>query len=519
MNSVTHEPIARALVSISGESPDAQLTDNEGRFDFQNALAGRCTLQARRPGFFGTASGRDLYMNIAVGPNSRDHVLALEPAGSITGQITTPASDTGNTIRVQLLRRNIQEGRAHWQPSETKLTNSEGAFRFGNLRPGEYKLYTISSIDPDVTSSQAPVRWGFPSVSYPEEGESSTTGFLRVAPGQQLNAQLALTREPFYSVTIPVANTDIQGYSIQVSDVRGPLNDAGIFYDQRQQQFRAYLPNGNYAVTIQSPAPSPGYASIAITVRNAPLHIQSLAILPIHPIPVTIHKEFASSNNNGQQIVQIENGKQVEISQDVNLMLVSATDEGMMGVGLRHEPEGDDSSWVLDNVPPGKYWVQTYATQGYVASISAGGTDLTRDPLVIGPGGASAPIQVVLRNDMSTISVRVKNAPQSALDAGSPTGASMHPSFENTSGYLYLLPQFDTSSVIPQAMPLQQSAITFVIQPGTYRVLALDRPIDLEYRSTSAIEAYIGKVQTITVEPNGTTNLDVDVISTEAAAQ
>lgn len=518
LNSVTHDPIARALVTIAGETSSSQLTDNEGRFEFLNASAGRCVLQARRPGFFGTNSGRDSFLPIDVGPNAQDHTLTLEPAASITGQVTMPAADPGSNIRIQLMQRAIQEGRARWQPAGMKITNSDGAFRFGNLQPGEYKLYTASSIDPDIASPQAPVRWGFPSVVYPEEGDNQSTGSLRIGPGQQLNAQLALTREPFYSVTIPVANRVDQGYSVQISDGRGRLNDLSAAYDSRQQQFHAYLPSGSYTVTIQALMPSPGFASESVTVRNAPVQAQGLVILPIHPIPVTIRREFTATSTSAPQIVEIENGKQVEISRDINLMLFSATDQDFVGVNLRHEPGGDDSAWTLENVMPGKYWVQTYVSQGYVASISAGGTDLTRDPLIIGTGGISVPIEIVLRNDMAALSARLKNiSPPPTGAATSTEPFAMHPPIQTPQGYLYLVPQFDTTSVVQQAVPLQPTANIPNLQPGTYRVLVLDRPFDLEYRNPKALDAYTGKGQTITLEPNGTANIDLDVISVDAA--
>jgi len=86
-------------------------------------------------------------------------------------------------------------------------------------------------------------------------------------------------------------------------------------------------------------------------------------------------------------------------------------------------------------------------------------------------------------------------------------------------GYLYLIPQFDTSSIVQQAMPLQQTGSVANLQPGTYRVLALDRPLDLEYRDSKALEAYTGKGQSITLEPNGTTNVDLEVVPADAATQ
>lgn len=520
INSVTHEPIARALVTLAGETSSSQLTDNEGRFEFPDIPAGRSVLEAKRPGFFGASSGRDLYQPIAVGPSTTDHILTLEPAGSITGQITVPSSDSDSNIRVQLMRRTIQEGRARWQPTGMKLTNSEGSFRFGNLQPGEYKLSTASSIDPDLAASQAPVRWGFPSVSYPQEGDSNTAGFLKINPGQQVNVQIALTREPFYSVTIPVANMPLQGYSFHLSDGKSHINDLPISYDQQAKQFRAWLPSGSYTAIIQSFMPQPSFASESITVRNAPVQAQGLSVLPLHPISVMIRKEFATTNNDAPQMIQIENGKQVEISRDINLMLFSATNEEFVGANLRHEPGGDDSSWVLENVLPGKYWVQTYANQGYVASISAGGTDLARDPLVLSPGGTAAPIEIVLRNDMATLSVRTKSAMASPSSETSSTNIfAVGSSAETPLGYLYLVPQFDTTSVVPQSVPLQESANTLNLQPGTYHVLALDRPLDFEYRDPKALEPYTGKGQLITLEPNGSANIDVDIVPADIAAQ
>src|SRR5215470_4273395 len=78
INRVTHEPIARAMVAISGESSNAQLTDNEGRFDFPSIPGGTSMLRARRPGFFSIDRGPDLFVPISVGPESGDHVLTLE---------------------------------------------------------------------------------------------------------------------------------------------------------------------------------------------------------------------------------------------------------------------------------------------------------------------------------------------------------------------------------------------------------------------------------------------------------
>lgn len=508
INTVTHEPVARALVTFSGEATGSMLTDSEGRFEFSSVPAGRCILQARRPGFFAKGAGQDAYQSFPVGPKNEDVTLALEPAGSITGHAVLSTSDPGDGIRVQLMSRTVQEGRARWQLAATKNTNSDGAFRFGNLRPGEYRLSTANSIDPDEGQSQTATRWGFPPTWYPEESDNNTTGTLRLGAGQQLNAELALNRERFYSVTIPVANGSPTGISLQVRDQNGEALDSAVSYEVQRQQLRAYLPSGNYTLISQTYAPAPGFGSMQVSVHDAPVQMQQpLVVLPIHPIPVTIRKEFTNPANEAPQVTVVENGSQVAISPDVNLMLFSATDNETLGGNLRRESgSGDDTTWLLENIPPGKYWMLTYANQGYVASITAGGTDLSREPLVVGPGGTSAPIDIVLRNDTATLSVRLKDAAGAAEDAA-------------PRAFLYLLPQFDLTSVVPESSPLPQASQVPNLPPGAYRVIALDQAFDLEYRNPKALEPFAGKGQTVTLEPGGTENVDLEVVSIDRSVQ
>ena len=71
------------------------------------------------------------------------------------------------------------------------------------------------------------------------------------------------------------------------------------------------------------------------------------------------------------------------------------------------EGTSDGSSFEIDNVGPGRYWVEPSPFEGYVSSITSGGVDLARDPLVVGAGSTSAPIEVTLRNDSGTISAQL----------------------------------------------------------------------------------------------------------------
>jgi hypothetical protein len=62
VNSITGQPIANALVQISG--PLAALTDPDGRFEFRDASSGRMEATATKPGYFPDQPGAmDTFVN------------------------------------------------------------------------------------------------------------------------------------------------------------------------------------------------------------------------------------------------------------------------------------------------------------------------------------------------------------------------------------------------------------------------------------------------------------------------
>ena len=150
LNSVTGQPVARALVSldINGLST---LTDNEGRFSFDN-VAGSSLITCRRPGYSEAGSANDsggdrVQTSIQVGAGMPALTLELQPQGAILGQVLLSGDDPPEDLRVQLLQKRIHEGFAQWSTVRTAPVTSDGRFRFGNLQPGSYLVHIAASID------------------------------------------------------------------------------------------------------------------------------------------------------------------------------------------------------------------------------------------------------------------------------------------------------------------------------------------------------------------------------------
>ena len=149
INSVTHEPIARALV-FSPDERFATLTDGSGRFEFtlaetpseREAVAGAgrpatsggmrpaypYTLTARKPGFLNgdTEYGR-MGQKVIEG---KEVEIALVPEALIVGRVKLPTSEPPDPIEVELYRREVRKGHAHWVSAGVQSTKVERRISF-----------------------------------------------------------------------------------------------------------------------------------------------------------------------------------------------------------------------------------------------------------------------------------------------------------------------------------------------------------------------------------------------------
>ncbi len=135
-----------------------------------------------------------------------DVVFTLTPTGAIRGQVELSTGEPAEGIALTLVRRGIESGRAVWQTQHGTKTNSDGTFRFGGLAEGDYALFNEPAMDNDLDGALggSGQRWGYPTVYYPDAREPSGAARIHVESGQEIQANLTLTLEPFQSVTAAV---------------------------------------------------------------------------------------------------------------------------------------------------------------------------------------------------------------------------------------------------------------------------------------------------------------------------
>jgi hypothetical protein len=275
VNSVTHEPIGRALV-YSLDNRFAMLTDGEGHFEFTLPEAATDTasgfisegqphqmwsavgggsppwLMARKPGFLDDPNER---RQLETSPGS-ELTISLMPEALIKARVTLSATDAASGINVQVFSRQVQEGIPRWMSGGTVRANSDGEFRFAELQPGAYKLVTHESMDDDpVTTVPGGQLYGFPPVYYPSASDFAAASTIQLTAGQTFQADLSLTRQPYYPVRIPVTSTETAmeaelnaGMNITVwpQGQRSPGHSLG--YNVQKHRIEGQLPNAKYLV-------------------------------------------------------------------------------------------------------------------------------------------------------------------------------------------------------------------------------------------------------------------------------
>jgi hypothetical protein len=111
VNSVTHEPIGRALVySVDGRY--ATFTDDHGHFELslpnspqgpsRMAANGQAVLQVKKPGFLSDPGPRG---SANVGHGEKEVTLSLVPEALIIGQVKFPSAEAADHAELQLYRR------------------------------------------------------------------------------------------------------------------------------------------------------------------------------------------------------------------------------------------------------------------------------------------------------------------------------------------------------------------------------------------------------------------------------
>jgi hypothetical protein len=420
LNRVTHAPVHRALVYTFDEK-FATLTDDRGRFELklpisQNQLGEDMhhfasgdtqaaqklantglsfSFSARKPGFADGSGSFDAETT------AEPVTIYLEPQGLIVGKVSASALTSVLRFHLLLFRREVRDGQERWEQAGTFSTWVNGEFRFRELSAGTYKLCSQEQLDRDLQPMAGNQElFGYPATFFPNAFDFSSAAVIRVAPGETVEANIAVTRKPYYNVKIPVANGAANRISVTVFPLAHPGPGFSLGYDASEQAIVGSMPDGTYTVSATAYGKPLAYGTTTLVVRGAAVDGPALNLLPTSSVAVHLSEFFKSARSAPED--QSDGNSLVHARRNNPQVILVPTEEFSSTRTLVAQSGAEPDSLEIPDVVPGQYALQVSPRSGYLFSAVYGGVDVLHEPLLIslGPG---YPLELTLRDDGARI--------------------------------------------------------------------------------------------------------------------
>jgi hypothetical protein len=520
LNALTNKPVGRALVTLMEL---AALSDSDGRFAFDvrlsmgNLADGAAlrpslgvpsgfpmVLMARRPGYL-TMQRPTMLLLRDKSPEVPELTIKIMPESILRGRLATSAGEPPIGVQVQIFRKQVQDGLANWALVGAAQTNSRGEYRFADLPAGDYKVMTREWVENEslVPASPGPMT-GYPPVYYPNELDLATAAPIHLAAGETAQVDLNLRAQPYYQVSIPVMNVPHgTGLNVTVGEEDGS-SGFSLGFNPQTQKIEGSLPNGAYDVRIISFGEVQSSAAARIEIAGGPFHGAPISLVSSGVIPVVVREEYTADSGTatreGPVFSRIGNRRPRPLE-----LILRPDGTNSPTAGLRNPTGKGNEGLVVENAREGKYRVLVMPNRGYVAAATSGGVDLLHEPLVVGAGGASAPIEITLRDDTATLDGTVSPIP--------PTGGEPNP--YGAGGFVFCYPiESEVGRLVQGFAGVDGKFSIENLPPGRYLVLAFSTPNqNLEYRNQEVLRQYEPKGTIVSLEPGQKAEVKVSVLT------
>ncbi|MDQ2843355.1 MAG: carboxypeptidase-like regulatory domain-containing protein [Acidobacteriota bacterium] len=492
VNSVTNEPIARALVNISGAQGQlAAFTGADGRFQFAEVAEGFTSVSAQRPGFFDACSlsfsptcGNG--QQHRVGPGVNDFRLALTPASKISGRVRDSDGEPVEGLQIVITGQQIMNGRKQWNNRGSASTEDDGTYRLSEQQPGPIVVCTVSRPVAQFAGEASEV---YAPRCFPNGTDFSSAQVIDLPAGQEARADFTVSTVRGFTIRGVIAGAQGQmGVNEWVEGPGGMQDHVGAFgMRPATGQFAIRgIPNGAWKFHFQT---NDGQGKVSEATEEVAINGADVSGLQITlkrgiDIPVQINQGQSTAGQTAPQ-----NGA-------AQVRLVSVGDPGSRQYYSSQMPGQSESGapppLSIQSVQPGTYKVfaQPFGN-GCTGSIYYGTTDLAREPLTISADAPPQMLTVNLRNDCATLAVTV------------------HADSRDTQGMLVVLA--DAPFMEPQLLGFQPNSASASVNlsPGAYHIYALSDLNGIEYANPEAMRAYPS--ETVTLEPHAQKSIAVEL--------
>ena len=564
LDSETKKPILHATVyvdrddSASGNdtaeqqpTPDdqgkRQVTDSDGSFSFQGLGFNSHTFDVAKDGYVSATPGRayspgdggqfSVY-EVHVGPGTGEIRLFLTPAAKIQGRVVSEAGQPMKNMLVTLYTGVVEDGRTMWRRGKVVPTDGNGFYSFANLEPGIYVVLTdwVFDNDPDPPHGTDCGTMKFtPTGGYPPAANPGVLNFAGTRPihlgaGHIETTDFKLSHREFQTVTW-LHNGELSPQSFRtLRDGNGrnlrmvspPESHCGRSMPEKVEPGIAsppqnmlingretiHLPDGDYTLLTgsgfpkdkldgQSTSPRLGYYA-HFTVAGKPLTL-SYPTRPARSEPAVTFRIQEEGRPDGiPPILEAVAGSALWLTR------ADPLPEYTRPIPLMR---AQDNNWVF-YLEAGSYWVHpgdlgtAYdGTHVCIASVTAAGADMSREPLVVGLDGRGPELQLTATYHCGILH----------LDYG-PANSNEERYGVVRSFYGFLVPQFSAFETVhkflfesghPQEITLGN------LLPGHYKFYVSPGERSFAFRENSDVPADLGPGQEVWLKPGE--KIDVSV--------
>lgn len=475
VNSVTGEPIRKALVEVNGPQAKGAFTGADGQYQLEDLPGGSYFVTVRRPGFMDWSTNQMLQpSNVTLGPDTNALTLKLAPFAKISGHVLDTEGEPVANLNVQCIQQTMQSGHKRWQRAQVANTDEAGHFLIDDVQPGKFLLATRQQqVYPGLIANDQASRLIYRRLYYPNSPDIGSAQSIDLTPGEDAQADITVSTvrgtRVFFSVVpaqpwVQAMLRDESGEEVE-SQIRRDIRTGGWILPS--------IPPGSWRLIVSSGGANGQLSGeTAIEVGDADLRN---VVVPL---------------SNPSEVPIVFTGGAANASPAANILLIPFSPDmapnvyGADGSGIR------EGHAVVHGAPPGTYHViATSVGADCVESITAGASDLARLPYVVSAGSSPQPINIGLRSDCA--SLEISTSQQSvqmvaAVIVGGPYAME------------------------PQIVIGFGKAIA-KLAPGDYEVFAFTNVNSIEYANPDVLKNYTG--QHISLSPHQTASMRFDSIN------
>jgi uncharacterized surface anchored protein len=471
-------PLGRARVTLrdakNPERFESIITEEDGKFAFENVPAGKYSLTGAKRGFISAAYDQHDQFSTAIvtgaGIATDALVLKIAPNAAIAGKVLDEAGEPVRHATVTLYYDDHQEGVDQIQVRNVSQTDDLGAYDLPNLIPGTYFLsvratpwYAVHPPEdlPGRKSEIAVDRSldvAYPLTYYTDATDSDDATAIPVQGGEHLQVDMHLNPVPALHLLIHVPGDHRRGFVFP--QLEQPAFEGSSFLQ----------PNGGRMV-------SPGVFEVTgIPAGHYNLRIRGPG--------VDVHMNGVDLNKDGEQVdataaeptaslkLSVHASGEMSVPQGLNVALRS---KGRSFAGFHRLDEKGEG--VIDDIPAGNYEVVVFGSRKRysIAHIVAEGAEVSGHRLTLAAGAsASAALQLVAG------SVEVEGVVMKAGICLAGAMVVLVPKDPEGNRDLFRRDQSD----------LDGTFSLHDVVPGSYSLLAIENGWDLDWSQPGVIAAY-----------------------------